>query len=46
MPPDPNNKRLLPDENTWVYDEFSRLRSKVTEAILPLKDYLETYNQY
>ena len=46
MPPDPTNLKLLPDENTWVYSEFARLRGRVTEAILPLREYLETFNEY
>ena len=44
--PDPANKKLLPDENTWVYDEFARLRGKVTEAILPLREYLSKFETY
>lgn len=46
MPPNKEDKKVLPDENTWVYDEFARLRGKVTEAILPLREYLQTFNQY
>jgi dynein heavy chain len=44
--PDPENKKLLPDENAWVYEEFMRLRSKIFESVDPLADYLKTYDQF
>jgi dynein heavy chain len=44
--PDPENKKLLPDENAWVYEEFMRLRCKIFESVDPLADYLKTYDQF
>ena len=44
--PDPENKKLLPDENAWVYEEFMRLRSKIFESVDPLADYIKTYDQF
>ena len=44
--PDPENKKLLPYENAWVYEEFMRLRSKIFESVDPLADYLKTYDQF
>ena len=44
--PDPANKKVLPDENAWVYEEFIRLRSKIFESVDPLADYLKTYDQF
>ena len=41
--PDPANKKLLPDENTWVYEEYNRLRQKIAETVDPLVQYLETF---
>ena len=44
--PDPENKKLIPDENTWVYKEYQRLQSKVYECIEPLEQYIETFKVY
>lgn len=35
--PDRADKKALPDENTWVYQEYQRLQSKVYECIEPLE---------
>jgi hypothetical protein len=42
--PDPENKKLLPDENAWVYTEYVRLRTKIFESVDPLGEYLKTYD--
>ena len=44
--PDPNDKRLLPDENEWVWFQFMKLKEKLLEAIYPLDDYLQIYKKY
>jgi dynein heavy chain len=44
--PDLNNKKLLPDENEWVYEEFMRLRTRVFESVDPMAEYLKTYDQF
>lgn len=44
--PDPANKKLLPDENGWVWDEFNELRSQLLIAIDPLEEYLNIYKKY
>ena len=44
--PDREDKKALPDENTWVYKEYQRLQSKVYECIEPLEQYLETFKVY
>ena len=44
--PDPDNKKALPEENTWVYKEYQRLQSKVYECIEPLEQYIETFKVY
>jgi len=41
--PDPENKKELPDENTWVFDEYDKLRECVTKIIDPLEQYCATY---
>jgi hypothetical protein len=42
--PDPNNKKLLNDENEWVYNAYMKLRTKVFESVDPLAEYLKTYD--
>ena len=44
--PDVENKKALPDENTWVYTEYYRLMKKVYECIEPLENYIETFKIY
>lgn len=44
--PNPDDKRELPDENTWVFDEYNKLRDCITQIISPLDDYKETYMKY
>ena len=34
---DPDNKKELPDPNTWVFDEYDKLRDCVTKIIDPLE---------
>ena len=45
-PDDPYDKRQLPDENAWVYEEYTTLVDKFSEAIKPLDGYMATYNKY
>ena len=40
---DPDNKKDMPDENTWVFDEYDRLRDIITKVIDPLETYCKTY---
>jgi hypothetical protein len=44
--PDPNDKRQLPDENTWIYEAYTKLRSKILQTIEPLDQYLATLAKY
>ena len=44
--PNPEDKRELPDENTWVFDEYNTLRDCITQIIQPLDEYKETYAKY
>jgi len=44
--PDPNDKRALPDENTWIYLAYERLEKKISEAIEPLEQYLKTLHKF
>lgn len=44
--PDPNDKRQLPDPNTWIYEAFQKLRENILQTIDPLEAYLETLKKY
>jgi hypothetical protein len=44
--PDPNNKKLMKDENEWVYNAYMQLRTKIFESVDPLAEYLKTYDQF
>lgn len=44
--PNPDDKKELPNENTWVFDEYNALRDCVTKIIDPLDDYISTYNRF
>jgi hypothetical protein len=44
--PDPNDPRELPDENTWIYDEYDKLREVIVKIIDPLDKYIATYNRF
>jgi len=44
--PNPDDKRELPDENTWVFDEYDKLRGVVTTIIEPLDQYVKTYDRF
>lgn len=44
--PDPANKKLLPDENTWVYEEYDRLRRRISETVEPLTEYIATFKAF
>jgi len=44
--PDPEDKKELPDENTWVFDEYNKLREIITKIIDPLEAYIKTYDRF
>jgi len=44
--PNPDDKRELPDENTWVFDEYDKLRTVFTNIIEPLDQYILTYARF
>lgn len=44
--PDPNDKSELPDEKTWLFDDYDRLRTCITKIIEPLEKYMTTYDKY
>jgi hypothetical protein len=41
-----SDKKKLPDENTWLWDAFEVLMSNMERAILPLSDYVQTFNAF
>lgn len=44
--PDPDNKRELPDENQWAWDEFDKLQTALERAIAPLDEFIHTFDNY
>jgi dynein heavy chain len=44
--PDANDKSQLPDQTTWLFDDYDRLRNIVTKIIDPLDEYMKMYDQY
>lgn len=42
-PVDKNDKKKLPDENTWLWDACEKLLAEMERAILPLNDYVQTF---
>jgi hypothetical protein len=44
--PDPNDKKLLPDPNTWIYVAYQKLRSRIAECVDPLDAYLKTFDKF
>lgn len=42
-PVDKEDKKKLPDENTWLWDAYELLITNMERAILPLNDYVQTF---
>jgi hypothetical protein len=38
---EPENKKVLPDENTWLWEAFCEIREEMERAIQPLYEYVE-----
>ena len=41
--PDPNDKKALLDENTWLWEAYEKLILEMERAIAPLDEYVKTY---
>ena len=46
MPENTNGKRELPDEYTWVYEQYAKLVEEIEKSVQPLRDYMATYSKY
>lgn len=46
QPVDPNKKSVLPDENTWLWEAYDKIRQALFKAINPLGEYVQTFNQF
>lgn len=44
--PDPANKKLLPDPNTWIFEAFDKLRTAIQQVVEPLHAYQDTLKKY
>ena len=38
--PDPRDKRIMEDENLWVWDAYTHLRRELMTAIYPMDDFI------
>lgn len=45
-PVDKNDKKKLPDENTWLWEAFEVLISNMERAVLPLEKYTQTFDAF
>lgn len=43
---DPEDPRQLPDENQWLWSEYNRLQTALEKSILPLEEFLHTFDNY
>lgn len=44
--PNPDDLKELPNENTWVFDEFNKLRDRIANIIEPMEKYITTFDKY
>jgi len=44
--PDPANKKLLPDPNTWIFVAYQKLSDSINQLVAPLNQYLATLKKY
>jgi hypothetical protein len=44
--PNPDDLKELPNEHTWVFDEFNKIRDAIANIIEPMEKYLTTYAKY
>lgn len=44
--PSPDDLKELPNENTWVFDEFNKLRDRIANIIEPMEKYITTFDKY
>ena len=45
-PPESENKKQLPDENTWLWEAYDEIRVNLEVCIKPLNDYLQTFAKF
>lgn len=43
---DPTNKKFMPDENIWLWDAYSKIRTNLEKSIEPLYDYVKTFSKF
>jgi hypothetical protein len=44
--PEPDDKQDLPDENSWAYDEYIKLKECIARIREPLDEYVRTYDRF
>jgi hypothetical protein len=45
-PLEPQSFRQVPDENKWIHDLHIKLKDALTEAIIPLGEYLSRFEKF
>jgi hypothetical protein len=45
-PADSSNKKILPDENTWLWEAYDVVRASLEKSILPLYEYVKTFSKF
>ena len=45
-PADAQNKKILPDENTWLWEAFESIRASLEKSIQPLYEYVKTFQKF
>jgi len=45
-PTTPNGSRKPADENKWVWELYERIKLQMELAIVPLKEYLRSFDEY
>jgi hypothetical protein len=45
-PADAANKKILPDENTWLWEAFDLMKKHLDKSILPLHEYVKTFGKF
>ena len=45
-PLEPTSFRQVPDENKWIHDLNEKLKSALTQAIIPLNEYILKFEKF
>jgi len=40
------NKRVLPDENTWLWEAYDTIKYNLEKSVAPLYEYVKTFTKF